>query len=140
MKKYSWLLPATKETAQKLIQNTEKIILENNLRQDIRSDLLLIVEEAVVNIVNYAYQGTEQKEPKLEYSLKIEPEQNVIIEFRDEGKHYDFHSIKSSDVKTILRTNRNGGFGIRLIKALSDHVSYSYKEGKNILRMDKKIN
>ena len=141
-KKYSWRLPATKETAQELLQRTEKIMLENNLRQDIKSDLLLIVEEAVVNIINYAYQDLEQleqKEPQLEYSLKIVPEDKVSIEFQDEGKYYDFYNIQSSDVKTILETNTVGGFGIHLIRSLADHVSYNYKEGKNILRMDKKI-
>ena len=140
IKKYHWRLPAKEETALSLVRETEKIILERNLPNDIRSDILLIAEEAVVNIVKYAYKGTDKKDPQIEYFLEIEEDAKVVMEFRDEGEAYDFHNIEHPDVKTILETKRRGGFGIRLIRSLADHVSYSHEGGKNILRMDKKIN
>lgn len=140
MKKYSYSLAATKEATQKLLVQTEKIMLENDLDKDIQSDILLLIEEASVNIISYAYQDVEKKDPQFECSLNIKAGEKVVIEFKDEGKHYDFDSIKSSDVRTVLETNRAGGFGIRLIKSLADHVSYTHKEGKNFLRIDKKIN
>ncbi|MBQ7668392.1 MAG: ATP-binding protein [Clostridia bacterium] len=96
------------------------------------------VEEIFVNIANYAYEN-EKGEVTIECSIVNDlPEIEII--FIDSGKK--FNPLKHIDPDTTLMAEDReiGGLGILLTKKLMDDVSYEYKDGKNVLKIVKKLN
>lgn len=95
----------------------------------------LSAEEAVENIVSYAYSrgdgwievGTELKDGIFTLVLK------------DAGIPFDPLSKPDPDVTAKAEDRPIGGLGIFLCKKMMDTVSYEYKDGTNIFTMTKAI-
>ena len=96
--------------------------------------LNLAIEEAVVNVMNYAYpQGT-----KGEVCIQAKAGTGVLdFVIIDSGTPFD--PTASGDVDTTLSAEERqiGGLGIFLVRQIMDTVSYEYKDGKNILTLSK---
>jgi len=94
----------------------------------------LAIEEAVVNVMNYAYpQGTEG-EVRIEAQVDESGVQFVIT---DSGKPFDPTAEAEADTTLSAEERQIGGLGIFLVRQLMDTVSYEYKEGKNMLTLRK---
>lgn len=99
--------------------------------------LELSVEEAFVNIANYAY---ENHNGEVVVCSKIDKNPlNIIVQFIDTGIPYNPLENKYTDISSDLDEKKIGGLGILLIKKNVDYVSYEYKDGKNILTIGKKL-
>ena len=81
----------------------------------------LALEEAVVNVMSYAYpEGTEGQ---------------VDIDLTADGKEMVFiDTTLSAEERPI------GGLGIHLVRKLMDDISYQYVDNKNVLTLKKKLN
>ncbi|UKK54512.1 ATP-binding protein [Prevotella sp. E2-28] len=94
----------------------------------------LAIEEAVVNVMNYAYpQGTEG-EVRIEAQADENGVQFVII---DSGTPFDPTTEAEADTTLSAEERQIGGLGIFLVRQLMDTVSYEYKEGRNMLTLRK---
>lgn len=93
----------------------------------------IAVEEIFVNIVHYAYQGAAGK---ARVRLQERPAAVEII-FKDEGIPYNPLKKKDPDVTLSAGDRPIGGLGIYMVKKSMDHVSYDYKDGQNIFRIQK---
>jgi sigma-B regulation protein RsbU (phosphoserine phosphatase) len=102
-----------------------------------RAGVNLAIEEAVVNVMNYAY----PKGAKGDIHLTVTAE-NEIVSFvlRDNGKPFDPTSVEKVDVKAYVERRSMGGLGVHLIRHYMDEVSYEYADGQNVLTMRKKLN
>ncbi|MBP0972906.1 MAG: ATP-binding protein [Oscillospiraceae bacterium] len=95
----------------------------------------LAVEEIFVNIASYAYaKGTGTADISVDISDGM-----VRITFEDSGAPFDPLAEKDPDVTLPAEKRRIGGLGIFLVRKLMDHVSYEYKDGRNILTIEKKV-
>ena len=95
----------------------------------------LAMEEAVVNVMNYAYPKGEQGD------IVIEAEEvgdNVRFVIIDGGTPFDPTSEADADTTLSAEERPIGGLGIFLVRQLMDSVSYEYKDGKNRLTLLKK--
>lgn len=91
--------------------------------------LELVVEEAVINICNYAYEV-----PPGEVILRVySTEKSFSIEFEDSGIPFDPLAVVEPDVKAGLDEREAGGLGIFLIRRMTDEVHYRRVDGQNIL-------
>ena len=97
----------------------------------------LAVEEIFVNIVSYAY-SPEVGPATIQVEVHEEPLE-VVITFMDNGKPYDPLASKDPDTTLPLEEREEGGLGIFLVKQTMDDVYYEYREGRNILRIIKKL-
>ena len=95
----------------------------------------LAVEEAVVNVMNYAYPEGTRATILLEV---FADEESVRFELRDDGRPFDPTS-EEVDVENNVKNKIIGGMGIHLIRHYMDHIAYERKDGQNILTMTKKI-
>ncbi len=103
----------------------------------------MAAEEIFVNIASYAYTpriGTAQ------ISLEIETEDTpggqvdtAVITFTDGGFAYNPLDKPDPDVTLPAGERPIGGLGIYIVKKTMDTVTYEYKDGKNILRMRKRL-
>ena len=97
----------------------------------------IAVEEIFSNIANYAY-NPETGSASVTVDV-CEAPLMVRISFADQGKPYNPLEKENPDVKLKISERRRGGLGIFMTKKFMDHVRYEYKDGKNILTIEKEI-
>ncbi len=120
------------------LNNFVKSVSERlNLEASLSSQLMLAVEEAVVNVMSYAYPIGTQGDVTItakgtDHSIKF-----III---DAGKAFD-PTLKSEADTTLSAEERPiGGLGILLVQSLMDSVNYERVDGKNVLTITKNYN
>ena len=96
----------------------------------------LAIEEAVVNVMKYAYPDSSNGEVQIDASIDHEWLKFIIT---DAGRPFD--PTTSDDVDTSLSAEeRNiGGLGIHLMRKMMDSINYERIDGRNVLTMGKKI-
>ena len=104
---------------------------------DLRFKIELSVEEAVENVVQYAYEGGIGW---LEAGTSLDDESLILtIELRDAG--VPFNPLEKEDPDITLSADERpvGGLGIYLCKSMMDSIDYRYEEGNNVLVMKKRV-
>lgn len=99
--------------------------------------LRLSIEEAVENVVRYAYDGGIGW---LEADIHFD--QNALlltIELRDAGTPFNPLEKGDPDVSQGAEEREVGGLGIFLCKNMMDSIEYRYEGGNNVLTMTKKV-
>jgi len=105
-----------------LRKDTESALKKNGVNADSCSNLVLIVDEWITNVISYAYQS-EKGEMELNVNLS---EGRVTVCIRDRGPEFDFTSHKAKEIENIYEADsKPGGFGIELIRRLADRLEYS---------------
>ena len=94
------------------------------------------VDELFSNIAYYAYppgSGT--------VTLRVEAAEpdDVMLTFIDSGVPYDPLSRPDPDTTLSAEERKIGGLGIYMVKKSMDEISYAYEDGKNVLRIKKKL-
>ena len=95
----------------------------------------LAVEEAVVNIISYAY--PENSLGSVNLSCELINQSDLIITIYDTGKAYNPLAKKDPNINADIEHRGIGGLGVFLTKEMMDDVSYQYTKGKNILTLKK---
>ena len=110
----------------------EKIGLEDALASKMR----LAVEEAVVNVMEYAYPIGEEGE--IEVCMTADGECLTVV-VTDAGMPFDPTLKEGVDISLSAEERQIGGLGIHLLRALMDDVHYEYLNGRNTLTLTKRI-
>ena len=113
-----------------------EIAEESSLGPDEVFNLNLVLEEAVVNIINYAY-PKEDKE-SIYLSAKADKD-SIVLVLTDTGKAFDPTSVPDVDVTLSAEDREIGGLGIFLIRQIMNEVRYERIDGKNVLTLEKKL-
>lgn len=96
----------------------------------------LALEEAVANIIMYAYPSEE----KQEILLKVTSNKNqLIFLLTDKGLSFDPTQVKDVDLTLSIEERPIGGLGIFLIHNIMNEVSYQRLDNENQLTMKKDI-
>lgn len=114
----------------------EDIGEELELSPDVVYNLNLALEEAVSNIILYAYPGQTGKDIKVQAHTEGH---SLLLTLTDAGIPFDPTKVKNADVTLSAEERPIGGLGIFLIKSLMNEMRYEYKDGKNILTLVKTI-
>ena len=104
---------------------------------DLRFKIELSVEEAVDNVVQYAYEGGIGW---LEAGTSLDDKSLVLtIELRDAGVPFNPLEKEDPDITLSVKERPVGGLGIYLCKQMMDSISYRYEDGNNVLVMTKRV-
>ena len=96
-----------------------------------RMQLQLALEEAVVNICEYAYER-----PPGEIVVTVEPSsRRFAVELVDEGVPFDPLAVDEPDLRSEAAERPIGGLGILLVRRVLDEVTYRRDGTRNILRL-----
>ena len=98
----------------------------------------IAVEELFVNIASYAY-DQEIGVVLVQVELLKDP-LSVEITFIDNGKQYDPLAKPDPDITLSAKQRKKGGLGIYMVKNSMDDMRYEYRDGKNILTINKNLN
>lgn len=99
--------------------------------------LRLSIEEAVENVVRYAYDGGIGW---LEAGIHFD--QNTLlltIQLRDAGVPFNPLEKEDPDLSLSAEDRTIGGLGIFLCKKMMDNIEYHYEDGNNVLTMTKRV-
>jgi anti-sigma regulatory factor (Ser/Thr protein kinase) len=99
--------------------------------------LRLSIEEAVENVVRYAYDGGIGW---LETGIDFDQDSLLLtIQLRDAGVPFNPLEKDDPDVTLSAEERKIGGLGIYLCKKMMDNIEYRYEDGNNVLTMTKKV-
>ena len=96
----------------------------------------LAIEEAVVNVMNYAYPAGTVGNVTIEVKSNGSEVSFIII---DSGTPFDPTAKPEVDITLSAEDRSIGGLGIHLIRQIMDHINYERVNGRNVLTLIKKI-
>ena len=114
----------------------EAIAQEKQLSQSMAMGINLALEEAVSNVIMYAYPKETDGLVDVEAILRKDSLEFLIV---DSGIPFDPTAAPEVDLNIPAKERPIGGLGIHLVRELMDSVSYERKDNRNYLRMTKKI-
>ena len=96
------------------------------------------IDELFSNIAHYAYHPDTGPA-----TVMVEVEEDplcVVITFVDHGVPFDPLAEERPDVSHLPKAERPiGGLGLFMVKKTMDDISYTYRDGQNILTIRKRI-
>ena len=96
----------------------------------------LVVEELVINIVDYAYPDGADDYLDVETSLT---EDQITLRFRDGGVPFNPLEQAPPDMSLPMRQRQIGGLGIFMVSKKMDTMTYEYTNNENVLTITKDI-
>ena len=132
----SLTLPNDINTIPQLNEFIDTVCEELEIDMALAMSLNLAMEEAVVNVMDYAYPEGTEGEVDIE---AIADKAQLHFTISDSGKPFDPTAKEEVDTTLSAEERPIGGLGIHLIRQLMDNISYERKDGKNILRLSKNI-
>lgn len=97
--------------------------------------LNLAIEEAVVNVMDYAYPVGTVGDVNIDV---LADDEQVKFIISDSGTPFDPTAKDDVDTTLSVEERRIGGLGIHLVRQLMDTIEYARTDGKNILTLCKK--
>ena len=111
---------------------TEKLGIEKSLARQLR----LAVEEAVVNVIDYAYPAGKEGD----ITIKIMSDGHTLrFQIIDAGVLFDPTMKEKADTTLSVEDRQIGGLGILLVRELMDSINYERIEGTNVLTLIKNL-
>jgi len=105
-----------------------------NVPSSLLMPLNLVLEEALTNIIFYAYEPGTVNEIRLDFVTYAD---RLEITLTDSGKPFDPTVSPDPDISLSAEDRPIGGLGIFLIRKLMDTVDYQRKNEQNILTLSK---
>ena len=99
-------------------------------------NLNVVLEEAVTNVILYAYPKEEHEYIHL---TAKEQEGKLIFILTDSGKAFDPTQAPDADITLSADDRQIGGLGIFLIRKIMNEVKYVRIDGKNVLTLEKEL-
>ncbi len=122
------------------LENLYQVLVEFGQKHDIFPKLLdemnLALEEIITNIISYAF--LNEAEHVILLRLSIDDHQ-LIAEVEDDGKPFNPLDAPDPDIDLPIEDRPIGGLGILLTKHMVDHIDYTHRDGKNLVRLRKFI-
>lgn len=114
--------------------------------QELNMTINLALEEAVSNVMLYAYpEGTAgaveltAEIAESQTSTGIKAGKTLVFTIDDSGKAFDPTSQKEPDLTLSAEERPIGGLGIHLVRQIMDEIHYERKDGHNILTLIKNL-
>lgn len=114
----------------------EELGEELSLSAETTMNINLALEEAVANIIMYAYPSEEQHSILLRVTAT---EKQLIFLLTDKGASFDPTQVDDVDITLPIEERPVGGLGIFLIRSIMNEISYQRIDNENQLIMKKDI-
>ena len=107
-----------------------------DLDQKTTAAVRLALEETVVNVITYAYPPGEQNI----VTITAESDRKQVrFTVQDSGTPFDPTSVLEADTTLDAQNRPIGGLGVLLTRKLMDSISYTRRNGQNVLSLTKNI-
>lgn len=106
------------------------------LSQALAMNINLVLEEALSNIIFYAFTDKNKHEIKISVSLN---NNQLTIKITDNGIPFNPLLQQQPDITLAVEERPVGGLGIFLISQIMDKMHYTRQKNQNILTLNKSI-
>ena len=130
-------LQASDDTLYTVLDAIEAHLTRNGCTDEVKTEVLISVEEIYVNIAHYAYEG-KPGEATVQMEVTQYPRVCRVV-FQDRGVPYNPLEKEDPDVSLSAEEREIGGLGIFMVKQCMDKVEYRYENGYNILAIEKHL-
>lgn len=135
MIKRKLVLPNDIETIPQLNEFIDLVAEEVGLDMSLTMSLNLAIEEAVVNVMDYAYSDGQKGSVDIEVTAD---QQWLTFVITDSGIAFDPTTKEDADTTLSAEDRPIGGLGIFLVRQLMDVIDYKREDNKNVLTLRKK--
>lgn len=111
---------------------TGELARRYGLNTEVCDRINLVLEEALVNVISYAYPEGTTGEIRLETAYDA-ASGKLTMEISDSGKPFDPTRAAAPDIDAPLEDRSIGGLGIHLVRTLSDGMEYRRQDDRNVL-------
>lgn len=119
-----------REHLAEIIEDIESFSSKDKWSSDLLFRVNLIVEEMVLNILDYGY--CDPSGP-VQIVVTSKPE-TVTIDITDQAPPFDpLNDAPAPDLDSAVEDRRIGGLGVYLTRSLMDEITYNYESGENRL-------
>ncbi|MBQ0069519.1 MAG: SpoIIE family protein phosphatase [Bacteroidales bacterium] len=115
----------------KLTPWLETVIADYKIPQDKAFNLNLAIEEAVVNVISYAY---DNKEQPINIAATREGK-DLVVTITDNGKAFDPTKAERPNLNLPVEERPIGGLGIMLVNKIASKVEYRRENESNKLSL-----
>ncbi|MEP7308978.1 MAG: ATP-binding protein [Acidobacteriota bacterium] len=112
----------------------EKFGARHALGPRLVNQINLVLEEVITNIISYGF--PDAGEHLIHIDLRVASD-HLTTQVEDDGVPFDITKAPVPDVNVPLEQRPVGGLGVLLVKTLMDEVTYSRRDGRNVLLMTK---
>lgn len=124
------------EEIARLAEEIEVLVEAWELPMRLSMNINLVLEEALSNIIFYAFEDTS--EHTIDIFMALEQSQ-LEIRITDDGKAFDPTAVQQPDINLPAEERPIGGLGIFLISKIMDVVEYCRDGDRNRLRLTKMV-
>ena len=110
----------------------DRVREENNLAPALAARINLALEEAVCNVIMYAYPEGTAGTMDLD---AVRDGNRLRFTLSDRGKAFDPTAAPQADLSAPLEDRPIGGLGIHLLRSIMDSIRYQRQDGMNVLTM-----
>lgn len=105
---------------------------QHQLAYSVAQKLELCSSEVVTNVIGHAYDDKREHE----IALRLRRQNDLLnLEVEDDGKPFNPLQVPAHAPMTSLEDARIGGWGIPIVRRLSDALDYRHADGKNCLTL-----
>lgn len=123
------------QEVRRLRAEVESFASRTGIPEDCQANLFLALEEAVVNVIRYAWDdGRHVVTVRLIFA---NDELDVVVE--DDGRPFNPLNHPPFDPDAPLEKRRGGGMGIHIVRHLTDDLTYERLENRNRLRLSLRL-
>jgi len=101
-------------------------------RETVANNIKIVLTEAVANVIKHANGNDPDKEVRIRISISGV---QLVIRVYDQGEGFDLDTVPEPPLDQL----DDRGRGIFIIKSLMDSVKYSMVNGRNVLKMKKRL-
>ncbi len=124
------------EEVPRLAAFVNEVCMTAGLEASATSSMNLALEEAVVNVMDYAYPPGTIDEVHID---AMASDKELCFVIRDKGKPFDPTAQTEADTTLSIKERPIGGLGIFLVRQLMDSINYERTDNQNVLTLRKKL-
>jgi sigma-B regulation protein RsbU (phosphoserine phosphatase) len=113
----------------------EKAVKASKLDPVVTESLNLALEEAVTNVIDYAYPEGTVGNVDIDTAVT---DTALTFTITDSGKPFDPTARAEVDIQADIEDRPVGGLGIHLVRKIMDEVRYERRGERNVLILTKK--
>lgn len=123
-------LPATMESLEPFRRFVLESLQRSNPVEEVVFKIELVLEEALTNVVHYAY---PEAEGDVEVGCALEDHKRFCLRVRDWGLPFNPLERPDPEMGDEIAERKVGGLGIYLIRHLVDELHYQWHDGGNLM-------
>jgi serine/threonine-protein kinase RsbW len=133
-------VPGTDEGVREALDALASLVAGHGLSKAVTWPMELSLDEALANVVRHGLAGRVGARVEVEMRLDTAAEPPLCeVLVSDDGPAFDPLAVPAPDTTLGVADRPIGGLGIALVRRLMDAVEYERRDGRNRLRMRRRL-